>query len=276
MADTHPTAIEPRQPREGNDRPASSAGVHAALRVLDLLATRGPLQLAELGRELGAPKSTLHRICTILVERGWVVRDADGRFDLGIRSLRLGSRAEELPIVVGFRGVAAHLLTRHDETVALAVLDGDESLYVAIEETSHPVRLVTHVGNTTPAFASASGRVVLASRASETIHALFGGRALVTPTGRRLNGVPELLEILEGVRERGYAENVEETAVGLYAASVPVVNGRGATLAALTMLVPTSRLTAGRQGAIVADLRDAGRALSDDVGWLPSYTARRP
>jgi len=276
VADTHPTATEPEAPREGNGRPASSAGVHAALRVLDLLATRGPLQLAELGRELGAPKSTLHRICAILVDRGWIVRDADGRFDLGIRSLRLGSRADELPIVVGFRSVAAHLLTRHDETVALAVLDGDESLYVAIEETSHPVRLVTHVGNATPAFASASGRVVLSSQPPAAVHALFGGRPLVTPTGRRLNGVPELLEILDVVRARGYAENLEETAVGLYAASVPVTNERGATLAALTVLVPTSRLTEARHAAIVADLREAGRALSDHVGWLPSYTARRP
>lgn len=276
MPETNPSGTAATRPREANGRPASSAGVHAALRVLDLLATRGPLQLAELGRELGAPKSTLHRICTILVDRGWVVRDADGRFDLGIRSLRLGSRAEELPIVVGFRSVAAHLLTRHDETVALAVLDGDESLYVAIEETSHPVRLVTYVGNTTPAFAAASGRVVLSSLRQEVVHELFGARPLVTPTGRRLNGVPELLEILEGVRVRGYAENVEETAVGLYAASVPVTNERGATLAALTVLVPTSRLTETRQAAIVADLREAGRSLSDHVGWLPSYTARRP
>jgi DNA-binding IclR family transcriptional regulator len=229
-----------------------------------------------MARELGIAKSTLHRVCSVLVERGWVVRDDDGGFDLGIRSLRLSSRAEALPIVVGFRSVAAHLLTLYDESVALAVLDGDQSIYVAIEETSHPVRLVTHVGSTTPAFASASGRVVLASLPTETIHVLFGARLLVTPTGRRLNGVPELLEILDGVRERGYAENREETATGLYAASVPVVNERGATLAALTVLVPTTRLGEEREAVIVADLITAGRTLSEHVGWLPSYTARRP
>lgn len=260
----------------GNGRPATSAGVKATLAVLDLLASRAPLGLSEMARELGIAKSTLHRVCSVLVERGWVVRDDDGGFDLGIRSLRLSSRAEALPIVVGFRSVAAHLVTLYDESVALAVLDGDQSIYVAIEETSHPVRLVTHVGSTTPAFASASGRVVLASLPTETIHVLFGGRLLVTPTGRRLNGVPELLEILDGVRERGYAENREETATGLYAASVPVVNERGATLAALTVLVPTTRLGEEREAAIVTDLIAAGRTLSEHVGWLPSYTARRP
>src|SRR3989304_4840215 len=168
MADSQASAIGSAPSREGNGRPASSAGVHAALRVLDLLATRGPLQLAELGRELSAPKSTLHRICAILVDRGWIVRDADGRFDLGIRSLRLGSRAPEPPGAVGVPPAA---------------------------------------------FRPASGVVVLSSRPPAAVNALFGGRPLVTPTGRRLNGVPELLEILDAVRTRGYAENLEETAV---------------------------------------------------------------
>ena len=75
---------------------------------------------------------------------------------------RVGS--SELPIVVAFRTVATSFLNEHDETIALAVLDGDESFYIAIEETSQPVRYVTHVGSRTPAFASASGRVVLATQ----------------------------------------------------------------------------------------------------------------
>lgn len=262
--------------RTGNGRPATSAGVQATLAVLDLLAARSPLSLAELSRELGIAKSTLHRICAVLVERGWAVRDHDGRFDLGIRALRLGSSSSELPIVIAFRTVAAEFLTRHDETIALAVLDGVESLYIALEETSQPVRLATYVGSTTPAFASASGRVVLASQPVKTVAAMFGGKLLLTPTGRRLNGVAELQGILDEVRERGYAENVEETAEGLYAVSVPVVNDDGVTLAALTALVPTSRVSSERRETIVVDLVALGAKLSELVGWLPSFSSRRP
>lgn len=255
---------------------STSTGVHATLQILDLLAARGPLPLAELGRDLGIAKSTIHRICTVLVERGWAVRDHEGRYELGIRALRLGSRTGELPIVTAFRTVAAEFLTRHDETIALAVIDGGESLFIAIEETSHPVRLMTHVGSKTPAFASASGRVMLAGQSPSVIAALFGGRPLVTPTGRRLNGLSELLEILEGVRANGYAENWDETAVGLYAASVPVVNAEGATLAALTTCVPSSRLNPERREALVSDLKAKGRKLSELAGWLPAFGTFRP
>ena len=253
----------------------TSAGVHATLAVLDLLATQAPLGLSELSRELGIPKSTLHRICTTLVERGWAARDSDGRFALGIRALRLGSRSSELPIVTAFRTVAAEFLTLHDETIALAVLDGAESLFIALEETSQPVRLVTHVGSKTPAFASASGRVVLASLPPAAVAAVFSGQNLVTPTGRRLNGVAELDGILAQVRERGYAENWGETAEGLYAASVPVVNEEGVTIAALTTCVPVCRVTPDRQAVMVGDLSTSGAQLSELIRWLPSFDSRR-
>lgn len=255
-------------------RRATSSGVNATLRVLDLLAGRGPLPLSELARELSIAKSTIHRICAVLLERGWAVRDREGRYDLGVRALQLGSRANELPIVRAFRTVAARFLTKHDEMIALAMLDGDESLFIALEDTSHPVRLVTHVGSKTPAFASASGRVVLASQPPAAVAALFGGRLLVTPTGRRLNGLAELRAILDGVAAKGYAENLEETAAGLYAASVPVVNAEGVTLAALTTCIPVSRMTPGRREAIIDDLLAQGRALSELVSWLPSFNAQ--
>ena len=253
----------------------TSAGVKATLAVLDLLAARSPLSLSEASRELGIAKSTLHRVLAVLVERGWAVRDAEGGYDLGIRALRLGSRASSLPLVTAFRTIAAEFLTGHDETIALAVLDGDESLFLAFEETSQPVRLVTHIGSKTPAFASASGRVVLASLPPPAVAAMFGGKLLVTPTGRRLNGVAELQAILEEVRVQGYAENWEETAESLYTASVPVVNGEGVTLAALTTLVPVSRITPERRDTIIADLTTLGAKLSDHVSWLPSFSARR-
>jgi DNA-binding IclR family transcriptional regulator len=266
--------VEQQEAPAAPGRPGSP-GVHAALSVLELLVARGPLALADLASELGLAKSTLHRVCAILVDRGWAVRDPDGRFDLGIRAIGLGARSADLPIVTAFRGVAANLLTRHDETVCLAVLDGGESVFIALEETSQPVRLVTRVGSRTPAFASASGRVMLAGWQPAGVTAEFGGRALVTPTGRRLRSVSELHDILDGVRQHGFAENEEDTAAGLYALSVPIRNSGDLVLSALTLCVPTSRMNAARREVLVGDLRVAGDRLSLDVSWLPAWNATR-
>ena len=252
-----------------------SPGIQSALSVLEALVARAPLSLSELAAELALPKSSLFRVCAVLVERAWVLRNGDGRYELGIRAFGLTAQSSEYPIVRAFRGVAAELLTRHNETVCLAVLDGDESSFIAIEETSHPVRLVTHVGSRTLAFASASGRVILADRAEGVVASQFAGQPLITPTGRRLRDVNELLDILREVRRRGYAENREETAVGLHSISVPVSNAAGSVLAALTICVPTSRVTPTRRTELISDMLDAGRTFSETVQWLAAWNATR-
>lgn len=256
-------------------RPAGSPGVHAALSVIERIVASGPMAQIDLVRELDLPKSTLHRICTILVDRGWAVRDEHGRYAPGIRAIGIGSRSSDLPIITGFRHAVAPLMERHDETVCLAVLDGASSLFIAIEETSQPVRLLTWVGRRDPAFASASGRAMLAALPRDAVAAEFGDRPLVRPTGRPLRSLAELQRILAVVRRDGYAESDEETAVGLYCASVPIVNDTGATIAALTMCVPTSRMTGERRLRLIEDLRAAAADLSREVAWMSTFDARR-
>ena len=243
--------------------------------MLEALVAHAPLSLSDLASELSIPKSSLFRVCAVLAERGWLLRNPDGRFVLGIRAFGLTAQSAEYPIVRAFRSVAAELLTSHNETVCLAVLDSDESTYIAIEETTHPVRLVTHVGSRTPAFASASGRVLLADRSPGVVASQFAGRPLVTPTGRRLRDVNELLEIVRQVNSAGYAENQEETAVGLHTISVPVRNAAGSVLAALTMCIPTSRMTPERRRLLIADMCAAGLRFSSSVAQLPSWNATR-
>ena len=257
-------------------RPADglhSPGVHTALSVLEALVVETPLGLGELASRLRVPKSSLSRVCSVLMLRGWVIRDSAGRYDLGIRAIGLSAYASEYPLVRAFRVIAPDLLAKYNETVCLAVLDGDHSTFIAVEDSSHPVRLVTHVGHRTPAFASASGRVILADRAAHVVAAEYAGRPLVTPTGRRLRGVEELLETLEAVRHDGYSENHEETAIGLHAISVPIHNGAGAVLAALTVCVPTSRMRPLRREQMIQDLQECGLRISGGVAGLAAWNA---
>ena len=75
----------------------------------------------------------------------------------------------------------------------------------------------------------------------------------------------------------GTRENIEETADGLYAASVPGRNAERVTLAALTTLVPISRLDAG---AARADRRGSAhprrRSSRSSSDWLPSFSSDDP
>ena len=134
----------------------------------------------------------------------------------------LAQAAPVSPLAAAFQEVGRRLVVRHNETTCLTVLDGRETVFIAKEETTHQVRLVTTVGSRLPAFAAASGRVLLADRPEDEVAALYAECELVTPTGRRLEGLDELFRILRAARRRGYAENLDETALGLHCLAVPV------------------------------------------------------
>jgi DNA-binding IclR family transcriptional regulator len=236
-----------------------SPGISAVLDVLELLDREGPTTLADLARETGIAKSTLHRVCSIMFERGWAARDArTGDIELGPRVAWLAHTAPVSPLAAGFHGVARRLVARHNETTCLTVLDGRDSVFIAKEETTHQVRLVTAVGSRLPAFAAASGRVLLADRPADEVAALYAGCELTTPTGRQLDGLDELFGILAETRRRGYAENIDETALGLHCLAVPV-GPPGRVAAAITLCVPTGRMSAARKREMLPDLLRAAR-----------------
>jgi IclR family KDG regulon transcriptional repressor len=256
------------------DAATGSPGVHAVLDILEALAVGGELSLADLTRRLGISKTSVHRVCGTLVDRGWVVRDpASSEYSLGIRALSVGAAAADLPIVVAFRPVAAELLARHNETIGLTLLDGDDSVFVAKAETTHVVRLVTPVGSRLPAFAAASGRVLLADLPGEAIEVRFSGRPLITPTGHDMGDVRDLMELLARVRDQGFSENIEDTALGLHCLAVPIRNGRGRAIAAMTACVPSGRIDPARREVLLADLRALAADLEHDVAWLPTRDA---
>ncbi len=231
------------------------------LDVLDVLDRRGPCTLAQLARATGTAKSTLHRVCSMMSERGWVARDPrSGYLELGPRVAWLARATPLSPLTAGFHGVARRLVARHNETTCLTVLDGRDSVFIAKEETTHAVRLVTAVGSRLPAFAAASGRAMLADRPEEEIAALYGGCELETPTGRRLDGLDELLRILREARRGGYAENIDETALGLHCLAAPV-GPPGRVVAAITLCVPSGRMSATRRREMLSDLLRAAREI---------------
>jgi DNA-binding IclR family transcriptional regulator len=234
--------------------------------VLEVLDREGPTTLADLARATGIAKSTLHRVCSIMFERGWAARDAHtGQIQLGPRVAWLAHTEPVSPLTAGFHGVARRLVARHNETTCLTVLDGRESVFIAKEETTHQVRLVTSVGSRLPAFAAASGRVLLADRPEEDVKALYADCELVTPTGRRLAGLEELFGILRDARRRGYAENLDETSLGLHCMAVPV-GPPGRVAAAITLCVPTGRMSAARKREMLPDLLSAAREIVPPPG----------
>lgn len=143
-----------------------------ALRVLEEVAARQPVGVADLARALDLPKSSAQRALRTLDTAGWI-RPAGGevtRWVLTTKALRVGRRATgELSL----RDVAVPLMEelrrRTDETVHLTVPDGDKVVLIERLETSQAVRIILALGTHLPIHASANGKAVLAASAPAVI-----------------------------------------------------------------------------------------------------------
>ncbi|NUR28258.1 MAG: IclR family transcriptional regulator [Catenulispora sp.] len=139
--------------------------VARALDILELFLGCPMLTAAEIAAGTGLPRSTVHELVGTLLERGYLTADTGSptRFRLGPQVVLLGSRfADRLDLAREAQIVAESVAAECDETVQVAVLDGEFAVCVAKADSTHAVRVVAAVGSRLPVRASALGQALLA------------------------------------------------------------------------------------------------------------------
>lgn len=240
--------------------------VRNAARLLKEFSRAEPeLGVSELARRLGLGTSSVHRmLATLAAER--LVERAPGGYRLGLAVLDLGASAGPVDLHEAALPVMATLRASTGETVQLAVLDGCESVYVDRLESPHTVRIFARVGTRLPAPSSSTGKVLLAALGPAELDARL---ALWTP--RRITPYtivePAVLRArLAEVAARGWAENREESRVGVVSVGAPVRDAGGAVVAALSVAAPTDRAGPAPLGRIRAAVIDAAQVTTRRLG----------
>ena len=167
-----------------------------------------PVPAASVARALGLPRSTTYHLLAAL-ERGGLVAayPAQRTWGLGIASFELGQAyLRQIPLERIARPIVRALALEAGETAHLAVLHGNEVLYLVKEDAVSATPLVTDVGVRLPAHLTATGRAMLAVMSEAQVRALFAPRRpLVDRTGRGPRDVRSLLATLESERVQGWS-----------------------------------------------------------------------
>jgi IclR family acetate operon transcriptional repressor len=222
----------------------SSGGVQSLQRAFDLLErladAGGEAGLSELAASSGLPLPTIHRLIRTLVTSGYVRQNSNRRYTLGSRLIRLGESASR-QYGTWARPLLGRLVDQVEETANLAVLDGDEVVYVAQVPSRHSMRMFTEVGRRLLPHGTGVGKAMLAQLPVETARALLLRTGLPAYTPNTITDVDELLASLDRVREQGYAVDESEQELGVRCVAVPVLGAP--TPAAVSVSGPEGRLT---------------------------------
>jgi IclR family transcriptional regulator, KDG regulon repressor len=218
-------------------RPSDVAVLQRMSRILDTFSSNRPERtVAEVARTLSLPTSTVHRILSSLVTVGLLERPARGRYRLGIRLHELGQTAV---FAIDLRERALHhletLRAEVGHTIQLSILSGTDVVYIhRLEEPSAFTRFVRS-GPRIPAYASSSGKVLLAFGENDRVLDDIARQGYLRRAPRTITSTARLIDELAVVRERGYAESIEETWPNMGSVAVPVLNSAGYAAAAISV-----------------------------------------
>jgi DNA-binding IclR family transcriptional regulator len=223
---------------EGIDAGRSVLGRIAA--ILDAFdGERQALTLGELSTAAGLPKSTVHRLVEQLRALGWVERDHNHVYRVGMRLFELGGLAMQrnqlldaaLPHLYALAG-ATNL------TVQLGVLDRGEVVYLE-RITLGGYRLPTRLGGRMPAYCTGLGKAMLAFDPDATRDVLASRLERRTP--HTLTDPDALSADLARIRDRGVAFDVAEAFDGIECVAAPIRNS-GRAIGAVSVTGPAGTI----------------------------------
>jgi DNA-binding IclR family transcriptional regulator len=231
--------------------------------LIDELA-QGPKRLGELAKTLDIHKSTVLRTLQTLERHGWVRRQGDPpEFRLGLRLVDLSNSVlADLDVRTVARPSLQRLGELTGETAHLAVRDGAEMVYLDKVESVHPVRMYSRIGARAPLHCTGVGKVLLAYTPADQWPRL----ELRRYTDRTITSMQELTTTCAEIRRRGWGWDEREHEDTVRCIAAPIFNATDEVVAAVSVSVPTSRLSAKQLRARVPLLLDVVGEISRGLG----------
>lgn len=245
--------------------------IERAFELLELMADAGgEVALSDLAEASGLPLPTIHRIMRTLVGAGYARQQPSRRYSLGPRLIRLGETASRA-LGSWARPYLAELTEATGETSNMAVLDGDQVVYVSQVPSQHSMRMFTEVGRRVDAHATAVGKAVMANLSDDAVAQMLNRTGMRPQTERTISTVAAMQDELTRVRNQGYAVDDGEQEVGVrcYAVAVP-----GAPAgAAISISGPEGRMARLSPDAIVPLMQRLARELAAELKTAAANSA---
>lgn len=252
------------------DTPTAGEFVQSLDRGLAVIRAFGPqrplLTLSEVSREAGISRASARRFLHTLVELGYV--GTDGRaFFLRPRLLDLGfAYLSGLGLPEIAQPHLRELSERTGESTSVAILDGDDIVYVARVATYRIISAAIGVGTRLPAFATSMGRTLLAFLPPAEREAFLERVELRPLTDFTITTRARLRKALEEIAAQGWGFVDQELEEGLRSFAAPIRDASGAVTAAVNVSTPVRRGGVDEtRERVVPPLLEAARRIEADL-----------
>jgi len=234
-----------------------------AFGILETMADAGGmLGLSQLATQVHLPLPTTHRFVRALVELGYLRQEPSRQYALGPKLIGLGESSARL-LGTWARPYLTSLVDNLGESANLAMLDGDQIVYVGQVPSRQSMRMFTEVGRRVSPHCTAVGKALLALMDAADVQVLLSRTGMHAHTPNTITDSQVFAAHLEQVREKGYATDEGEQELGVRCVAVAVP--RAPSRIAISVSGPAIRMTDSVVARAVPLLTDAARRLSTDL-----------
>ena len=244
-------------------------GTQTLLRGLDLLecVVSRPAPLSQLARNLQLNRSTVHRLASSLVGRGYLSLVAGEGYVLGPKLLELGYAARtqlDLP-----RVARRHLEILSDVTgdaVHLGVLDGNTALYLDKLPGRRRIEIGSRVGERHPLCTTGLGKALLLDCNHKEWRSHFTAEQVRGPH----KSFKAWKEKMKHYAKGGYSFDIEENEDRVRCVGAPVRDETGSIIAAISVSSVAQYMDDQRMLDLVATVKNSAESISRELGWCPT------
>ena len=247
------------------------AVVKSADRVLDVLEAlvhsgRGATH-ARLAADLGIPKSSLTQLLGNLLERGYLsFQSGPNLYQIGPRLVQLVERQSQ---VMGIPRIAQRYCDRlakeTNESSSFSVQVDDMSERLCGTNSTQSLTFNMQVGQTAPAYAVSSGKVMLACMDDAELARYLASVKLKAFTKKTITRASELKKELAHIHKDGLAFSLEEYTPGIIGLAVPVFDAQDKLAGSLNIAYPAARDSATQRKRLAVVLRAAATSMQAEL-----------
>src|SRR5579871_3285513 len=235
------------KPRRPDTEPRATDFVESldrGLRLLQAFGTRpSPMTLSEIAGLAGLPRATARRILFTLVHGGYV--SSDGKlFAPTPHVLTLaGAYLRSNPIVAVLQPVLDEIAVAAQEISSLAVLDGDDVVFIARGSPSRMFSGGVDIGYRLPSFCTAVGRALLGRLGDAEVKARLSAMRREALTPQSVTDPKRLCAAIVADRTRGFSLVDREAEPHFRSIAVPVKRYDGTIVAAINIGAHVDRIS---------------------------------
>lgn len=250
------------------DKNYSIQSVHRAIKVLRAFSFDNPrLTLMDLNRITGLSKSNLQRILYTLTSEGLLEKDdTDRTYQLGLEFLYFAELVDRnSALLSAAKSVVQKIHDRIKENISISIIEHNMRKCIYNVESEFELKTSIFVGQTSPLFAGASAKILLAYQSDEFIENYLNEIDFEQISENTITNKEDLLEEINKIREQGYAISNSERVKGTFSISTPIFNPFSKLIASLAISIPTARIDDYQTDEIVELMINGAKEITEKL-----------